>query len=364
MWEYFSSETQESTESTSENIEQRKNSFASYLKSEGINAKDFPRDSWKWKFLRTFRYYPEIVKSTKENNIPLEYFFSLKMIEWEWDPTNINTLDGWAGISQIQPDTFKWFAKQHLNKDWKVFSDNKNYKGYDYATLMKQHKKREVVNSIIAKKLLQIKKEKKSSFGELSKLDDRFNPAIALEFSGKYLLYCKKNVDISTLKDASWNAYKQDPKYNFEWLLALNGYNKWPGNYGKNFEGSHITNIKKRVDQYREYSKQLDAYVKQWLNNNQIIEKFSSLEKKGTAQKAPGEIKNLKYLNISKDKQWNIYRFTVPTTSTFTNITDFLQVTNLYEKFKWKTIILADEHGNPLYSFKKWDTIYIKEKKS
>ncbi|MEI7918653.1 MAG: hypothetical protein WCH65_00075 [bacterium] len=42
----------------------------------------------------------------------------------------------------------------------------------------------------------------------------------------------------------------------------------------------------------------------------------------------------MKYLNISKDKQWNIYRFTVPTTSTFTNITDFLQVTNLYEKFK------------------------------
>ncbi|MEI7918652.1 MAG: hypothetical protein WCH65_00070 [bacterium] len=91
---------------------------------------------------------------------------------------------------------------------------------------MKQHKKREVVNAIIAKKLLQIKKEKHSDFGELSKLDDRFNPTIALEFSAKYLVYCKKNINLATLKNASWDKYKKDPKYNFEWLLALNGYNK------------------------------------------------------------------------------------------------------------------------------------------
>lgn len=148
------------------------------------------------------------------------------MIEGEGDPTNINTLDGGTGISQIQPDTFKRFCSQYLKKNYKVFYDNPKYKAYNYDTLMKKYKNREKVNQIIANKLVAIRKECNYDMSKLMALDDRFNPQIALEFSAEYLLFCKKKVNTKTLTDKSRKKYKNDPKYDFEWMLAFNGYNK------------------------------------------------------------------------------------------------------------------------------------------
>jgi hypothetical protein len=43
--------------------------------------------------LRTFRYYKDIKNIATEKDIPVNYFFGLKMIEGEGDPSAVNTLD-------------------------------------------------------------------------------------------------------------------------------------------------------------------------------------------------------------------------------------------------------------------------------
>ncbi len=350
-------------EVVSDTIEQKKADFSLYLKKNGINSKIFPRSSWKWKFLRTFRYYSEIAQSIKHTDIPMDYFFALKMIEWEWDPTNINVTDGWAGISQIQPDTFTWFSKKYLNKKWKIFSDLPQYKAYDYTVLMKKYNNRDKVNNIIAHKLLKIKSDSNENFGKLAKIDDRFNPKIALEFSAQYILYCKQQVTTKELTDSYRDIYKNDKTFDFGWLLAFNGYNKWPKNFSEKFDGSHISNLKVRIQQYREYSKQLEIYLKQWLNNQQIVQNFKDNEPKKIVHTPIQTTQQLSYLNKSKDKQRNVYKFILPSSGSFSTTDQFIQLTTfLSTKFAHKTITLSDEYWNPLRSYKKWDIIYIKEK--
>jgi hypothetical protein len=108
-----------------------------------------------------------------------------------------------------------------------VFSDNPTYKAYDYAMLMKKHHNRDTVNSIIADKLLAIRSEKKSHLSQLAKLNDRFNPQIALDFSAEYLKYCKSKIDTKVMVSEPLKSYAAKYKdFDFSWLLALNGYNK------------------------------------------------------------------------------------------------------------------------------------------
>ncbi len=290
--------------------ETKREYFGAYLLKVWIDKNKFPRESWLGKFLRTFRYYQQIKQSALDNAIPLKYFFALKMIEGEWDPTNINTLDGGTGISQIQPDTFRWFSQTHLKKNYKMFSDMDEYKAYDYDALMKIHKNRVKVNQIIANKLVSIRdttliksndvKSEQYDINKLMLIDDRFNPNIAIPFSAKYLSYCKKYVDTKTLKHSSWDKYKKDP--DFEWLLALNGYNKWPANYAKNFEGSHINNLKLRTKEYLKYSSQLDICIQNGLSYEEIINELSK-EKKPSPKK---EVKKtsqrpIQFKNTSKE---------------------------------------------------------------
>ncbi len=374
-------------ETISSDIEQKREWFGDYLKTHGIDRNTFPREGGIGKFLRTFRYYKDIKNIALKKWIPTGYFFWLKMIEGEGDPTNINTLDWGTGISQIQPDTFKWFCSQHLKKNYKVFYDNPKYAAYNYDTLMKKHKNREKVNQIIANKLVAIRKECNYDMSKLMALDDRFNPQIALEFSAEYLLFCKKKVNTKTLTDKSRKKYKNDPKYDFEWMLAFNGYNKWPNNFAKNFEWSHITNLKKRIDQYTLYSKRLSDLLKAWYSYDDIMTNIliadpkqrkkskktanitdkgntttSSLEKIITSNKLP-----ITYINKSKDGKRNVYKYTLPTDRNSFIPRDLIHFISISKIFLWKTIQITDEDWIPLvdpFNFprKKWQSIYIKEK--
>jgi len=372
-------------------IEKERMWFSSYLKEQGIDGNLFPRTSGLGKFLRTFRYYGNIKTISIQNNIPLSYFFWLKMIEWEGDPTNINISDWWTWISQIQPDTFKWFSSQHLKKNYKVFYDNPKYAAYNYDTLIKQWKSRKEANKIIADKLVAIRKSYWYDLNKLMALDDRFNPTIALDFSAKYLLFCKSKVNTKTLKDTSWNKYKNDPKYDFERMLAFNGYNKWPKNFAKNFEWSHITNLKKRIEQYNLYSNRLTILLKAWYSYEDImanigIQNPQQWKKTHTQQKntfftkekksAPLSsferlVKNakisLEYLNKSKDGKRKVYKYTLPTSNDFSAPKDLMQFIRNSKIFLWKTIKITDANGitltNPFnFPLKKWQSLYIKEK--
>lgn len=378
-------------ETVSSDIEEKRAWFGDYLQKHGIDRNTFPRESWLGKFLRTFRYYEDIKSIATKNNVPLSYFFWLKMIEGEGDPTNINVADGWTGISQIQPDTFKWFSSQHLKKNYKVFYDNPKYTAYNYDTLIKKWKTRKQANKIIADKLVEIRKSYWYDLNKLMKLDDRFNPTIALEFSAKYLLFCKSKVSTKSLTDKSRNKYKNDPKYDFERMLAFNGYNKWPQSFSKNFEWSHITNLKKRIAQYNLYSKRLTDLLKAWYSYDDIMtniaiddvqkRKKASPQQKNTLfakekKSAPLSsferlAKNakisLEYLNKSKDGKRKVYKYTLPTSNNFLAPRDLMQFIRISKIFLWKTIQITDEDGLPLFDplnfpIKTWQSIYIKEK--
>ena len=250
------------TEILEQGIEKRKEWFADYLKK-WINTNEFPKASWLGKFLRTFRYYKNIKDIATEKNIPLNYFFWLKMIEGEWDPSAINTLDWWAGISQIQPDTFKQFGKDNLKKNYKIFSDHLDYKKFNYNTLTKkQWKSREEANKIIANQLMKIKQ--KWWYPALIELDDRFNPNIALDFSAEYLLHCKKYVNTKSFTHTSRDVYKNDKNFDFEWMLAFNWYNKWPKRFDVDVLWNHLQNLKTRIKQYNLYSQRLTTLLKKW----------------------------------------------------------------------------------------------------
>ncbi|MFA6255795.1 MAG: hypothetical protein WC606_01305 [Candidatus Absconditabacterales bacterium] len=273
-------------ESVSEAVQQKKCEFATYLKKAGVDKKKFSLASGMVNFFNTFRYYPEIEKTAKSVGVPMEYLFALNMIEGEGNPVNINIADGGAGISQIQPDTLKWFDQNHLKKNLKVFSDNPLYKTWDYNELLKKHSKekspRKKANAEIAKKLVEIRKNYNFDVSKLSALDDRFNPQTALNFSAQYLLYCKKQVNLSKLKDKSWDKYKHDSNFDFQRLLALNGYNKGPNNFAKKFTGDHISRFKSRLTRYRNYSERLEGYIQQGLSNEHILEKFRDIKAKNS----------------------------------------------------------------------------------
>ena len=379
------SELKESVDTNPQKI-----TFAKYLKEKGINKEDFPRDSGLGKFLRTFRYYAGIKETATQHKIPLDHFFALKMIEGEGDPTNINVYDGWAGISQIQPDTFKQFSRDTLKRQYKVFSDDSKYKAWDYATLRKKYSRSDA-NALIAKKLVDIKENTlKSDFGKLTKLDDRFNPKIALDFSAQYLLHCKAKIDAKALLKEPLKTYAT--KYNgfdFARLLALNGYNKWPANYdtnvydtqrdvdkdkypNKTYTDHHLHNLTTRITQYRAYTAWMQGWIKQWLSGEALMNKFR--EKAGVAvsnvkpvakieKKAELIVKDkLQYVWVSKDKQWKIYKYAVLPPYTY----NFYQMINIRLAFPGKTIEFTDNKGNLLTPWnapqKKWDVLYIREK--
>ncbi len=380
-----------SKETISLDIEKQRTWFGTYLREHGVDKNLFPRKSGIGKFLRTFRYYEDIKTISKKNDVPFRYFFWLKMIEGEGDPTNINISDGGAWISQIQPDTFKWFSSQHLKKNYKVFYDSPKYSAYNYDTLIKQGKSRKEANKIIADKLVQIRKNYGYDLNKLMKLDDRFNPSIALDFSAKYLLFCKSKVNTKTLTNTSRNKYKNDPKYDFEWMLAFNGYNKGPKSFAKNFEWSHISNLKKRIEQYDLYSKRLTDLLKAGYSYDDIMTNitienpqqrtkktkqkeisFFSKEKKHTSFSSFERlIKNtnipLTYINNSKDGKRKVYKYILPTNNNFFAPKDLMQFFRISKIFLWKTIQITDEDwvplANPLnFPNKKWQAIYVKEK--
>lgn len=396
-------------EQQDELIEKKKEWFWDYLQENGIDTNEFPKASWLGKFLRTFRYYKEIKDVTTEKSIPLNYFFGLKMIEGEWDPSTINTLDWWAGISQIQPDTFTWFCSTKLKKNYKVFSDDPKYSAYDYATLMndpsmkkqypKEINRRPAVNKIIADVLVKIKKE--WWYPALIALDDRFNPDIALEFSAEYLLYCKTYVNTKWFTDKSWDVYKNDPKFNFEWMLAFNGYNKWPASFDVGVTWNHLKNLKTRIEQYDLYSQKLTDLLKKWYTYEEVLFNIKKDEKDWqkipedsipktispkiidfpsfltnseesksvipeldfgfkTPEKKP-EI-TLTFLNKSQDKLWNVYKTTLSKDINFVIDLNYIQ-----KEFPGKELQFTDATWKKLpleklLNLKKWAILYVREK--
>jgi len=355
-------------------IEKRREWFGDYLRKNGINTKEFPRNSWLGKFLRTFRYYRDIKTIAQEKQIPFRTFFALKMIEGEGDPTNINTFDGGAGISQIQPDTFKWFSSTHMKKNYKVFSDNSQYEDFDYTKLMKQYNNRVKVNQIMAEKLLAIREKYAYNLDKLMALDDRFNPQIALDFSAAYLLYCKKQVNTKSLTDKSWDKYKHDPQFDFTWMLAFNGYNKWPTNFANNFEWSHMNNLRLRISQYDIYSQRLTDLLKAGYPYARIMsllkevnvsaKKSNTTNKKTMSNSYDPSGKNtaqLRYLNDSKDGQRYVYKYTIPAQNSAT------ELQKIYRSFDKKNIQITDGDGNKLtrgtLPTAAGQSFFIKEKK-
>lgn len=382
------------------NIEEKREWFWRYLQTNGIDKNEFPRDGWLGKFLRTFRYYKEIKNISTEKWIPMNYFFALKMIEGEGDPSAINTLDWWTWISQIQPDTFKRFCSQHLKKDYKVFYDDPKYTYFNYDNLTKNlWYTREKANYIIAQKLLKIRKDCNYDMTKLMALDDRFNPQIALEFSAEYLLYCKEYVNTKTLTDKSWDVYKNDKKFDFEWMLALNGYNKWPKRFDVDFTGNHLTNLKNRVDQYDLYSQRLSDLLKKWYTYEEVLFNIKKEEKdRWKLPKNPSIAKKnidiptfvsqskepesaiptidsmifktpekqqkptLTFLNKSADKQRNVYK-----TILTKDIKTIIDLNDIYKKLPGKKLQFTNAtwekiETSKLLTMKKWDVLYVKEK--
>lgn len=367
------------TEILEQDIETKKEWFGDFLKK-WINITEFPKASWVGKFLRTFRYYKDIKNIAIEKNIPLNYFFWLKMIEGEGDPSTINTADGWAGISQIQPDTFKQFGKDNLGKDYKIFSDDPKYSYYDYDNLTKKlGKNRKEANKIIADVLVKIKKE--WWYPALIALDDRFNPNIALEFSAEYLLHCKTYVNTKWFTNESWDVYKNNEKFDFEWMLALNWYNKWPVYFDVDVLWTHLQNLKTRVDQYDFYSQRLTVLLKKWYSYEEILlnikkeeKDWQRIGKKEEKRNIPDihfpfkspEIQKekitLNFLNKSQDQLWNVYKTTLPT-----DVTSIAYFKEIYSLLPGKELQFTDATGQKietteLLRLKKWDILYIKEK--
>ncbi len=386
------------------NIEEKKEWFWTYLQTKGIDKNEFPRDGWVGKFLRTFRYYKEIKDISTEKWIPTSYFFALKMIEGEGDPSAINTIDWWTWISQIQPDTFKWFCSTQLKKNYKVFYDDPKYTYYNYDNLTKNlWYTREKANYIIAQQLLKIRKDCNYDMTKLMALDDRFNPQIALEFSAEYLLYCKKYVDVKTLTDESRDKYKNDKEYDFERMLAFNGYNKWPKRFGVDFTGNHLKNLKTRIDQYNLYSQRLSDLLKKWYSYEEVLFNIKKEEKdrwkisedslletsisKKTVKipdfiSQPKEPESaiptidsdlfgipekqqkptLTFLNKSADKQRNVYK-----TILIKDIKTIIDLNDIYKQLPGKKLQFTNAtwekiEAAKLLTMKKWDVLYIREK--
>ena len=230
--------------------------FGHFLKKQSLWKID--KSTTLWRYVRIMRYRDQIEAAAKEYDIPFEYFFALIMVESEGNTASINETDGWAGFIHFQPDVAKQFGL-------KVFTDDPKYKQYDVATMKKQWKTLHEIYKIHGKLLKNIIKNK--WMAELEKLDGRFNIWDCIEITAKYLHQIKENnVDKhkdETCKDASWNVYKNDTIFDFDWMLALNGFNKWPTHFDVNFKkGNHVKNIKMNLTDMRKY----EIYVKNMIH--------------------------------------------------------------------------------------------------
>lgn len=281
MWAFFGTHT-ESSDSDKNKEEEKKEMNDSIVNQKYIEFWNFletqdltviSRSTTLWRYVRVSRYRDHIQESSDRYWVPFEYLFALIMVESQGNTASINENDGWAGFIHFQPDVAKEYGM-------KVFTDNVKYAKYDFGTMKKQWKtKKEIYKK--HGEVLQGLMDK--SMSELEQLDDRFNTTKCIDATATYLAKIKKQVDKNKHKacgHASRDVYKNDTIYNFDWMLTLNGFNKWYG-YDKNVgnyrftigfeQWSHVKNIKHNLDMMRQYEFFVKDMIRQGKSNEEIF---------------------------------------------------------------------------------------------
>ncbi len=259
-----SSETKEDKKAQDSLTDAKFVEFGHFLEQQDLTK--IERTTTLWRYLRIARYRDDIKKSAEIYGIPFEYLFALIMVESQGNTWSINERDGWAGFIHFQPDVAKEYGL-------KLFTDTKKYAQYDFTTLSDQWRSKE---KIYKKHGELLQKLMGKSMAELEKLDDRFHTTKCITATAKYLAKIKKNVDKkknSMCKDASWNTYKHDTEFDFDWMLTLNGFNKWPNRFTVGFaDGSHIKNIKNNLSAMRTYEQYVHHMIHLWTSDQNIFD--------------------------------------------------------------------------------------------
>lgn len=344
--------------------------------------------SAQWRILRCMRWKSMTDAVEDKYDIPRWLLLAMMAQEGMGDPTMPNL--GWD-----------WWL-------WLIHIQGKNAADYWLKTLprynegMRDLKHGEEINKA--------KKENGDDVKKLIKVDDRFHPLMGLDCSARFLKDVYNRTDawpdrrINALKKYSGrptlNEYVRPVvKY---WLLV----NEYTWDSLPNFTTSTNKEIQKMRDakqitlswvtvpldivktsseklsitldwkpasyeQYLSYFNQ--QAVNYWLNDYKKLSEESNVFTKPEAlatvspkklwEKDPTrkETKDLKYLNKSKDKEWFVYKYTIPS-----DITSVLDLTTLFSVFAWTTFQVTnetwDELKRPNIPSKKWEHFYIKEK--
>lgn len=336
--------------------------------------------SAQWRILRCMRW--KSITDVVENKYDIPRWLLLAMMAQEWmgDPTMPNLWWDW------------WL--------WLIHIQAKNAADYGLKTLPRYNEWMKDLQH--GKEITKAKKDHNNELKELIKVDDRFHPIMGLDCSARFLkdVYNRtepgKDRRINALRKYSWRALNDYLRPVVKYWILINEYT-WdklpdftkstnseiqkmkdaktfiindvdvPINIVKTSVESRIITIDWKTVSYEVY---LEYFNKQainyWLNDykKSFVTPQETTQPEKLLKKNPVDrnTKDLKYLKESKDKQWYVYKYTIPS-----DITIF-DLTNIYKKFLWTTFQITDANGDeikrPNIPSKKWDVFYIKEKKN
>jgi len=344
--------------------------------------------SAQWRILRCMRWKSMTDAVEDKYNIPRWLLLAMMAQEGMGDPTMPNlSWDWWLWLIHIQWVNAENFWLKTLPR---------------YNEWVKDLKHWEEIDNVL-KETHDVKK--------LIKYDDRFHPLMGLDCSARFLKDVYNRTDawpdrrINALKKYSGRSTLDEyvrPVVKY-WLLV----NEYTWDSLPNFTTSTNKEIQKMRDakqvtiswvtvpldivktsskkltvtldwkksnyeNYLDYFNEEEA-INYWLNDYKKLweeptiftksEAIATVSPKKLWEKDPTRKKteNLQYLNKSKDKEWFVYKYTIPS-----DITSVLDLTKLFSIFAWTTFQVTDEKWDelkrPNIPSKKWEYFYIKEK--
>ncbi len=248
--------------------EQEKSDFGVWL-SRNVRLQEYDIHTPFGMWARSLRFHKDMVASLKQFAPSIDYdsYVALNMQESRGNTAGINPNDGGAGFFHIQPDVAK--------KDYgmKIFTDDKQYRSYDYDRLYKSFVKKGVNKKYIKRKIYRIhgKVVKKitstnDGYSRLANLDDRWHVQRCNDAVAKVL---QKNYDfakkwIAENKHSMMPQYKRfSKKYHEDFLVlcALNGFNKGAGSFLTDFDGTtHKTRASKHIVHIINHKKNIRSF--------------------------------------------------------------------------------------------------------
>lgn len=327
--------------------------------------------SAKWRILRCMRWKAATDAVEDKYNIPRWLLLAMMAQEWMGDPTMPNLWwDGGLWLIHIQAANAADFWLKTLPR---------------YTTWMRDTKHGKEINKVL---------DKYDDVKKLISYDDRFHPIIGLDCSARFLKNVYNSTEpgkdrrVNALRKYSWralndylwpvvkywvltNTYTWDPLPDFS-KNTNNEIIKMKSNWSVTIEWVQVpldivqTSAQKlsiTIDNKPITYKQYIHYTTSQLQNYWLKDYITYNPK----EKKIEQINNLQYLNKSRDKQRNIYKYTIDKDMLGTNPQEFVALQKAQKKFIWKTIEISDADGVPLvdplnFPNKKWDVIYIREK--